>query len=165
METYPTYEFGEKLIYNSPMKQGLKTKCLFIRHDPFTNRAVVMFANAVSVAKVDYNDLSKACSSVTKIESKTDGATNIETQKITKRKYEVVNRFWVASDGSFIREWTPDEYIVQNPEHTVILPLTIGDKTVNVEAHCVEHGNNLLYNGDNLIMKLAQVVNYPRKSR
>ena len=125
----------------------------------------MIFSNASTVVKVDYSDLSKACSSVTKIESKTDGTINIETQKIVKRKYEVVNRFWAASDGSFIREWTPDEYIVQNPEHTVILPLTIGDKTVNVEAHCVEYGNNLLYNSENLIMKLAQVVNYPKKSR
>lgn len=165
METYPTYKFGEKLIYRSPMKQNLKTECLFIRHDPFSERAVVMFANALYIAKVDYKDLSKKCSAVIKDESKADEITIDVKHIITKRKYEVVNRFWSASDGTFIREWTPNEYITQNPDHTVIMPLTIGDKTVNVEAHCVEHGNNLLYDNDNLVMKLAQVTNYPRKSR
>lgn len=54
--------------------------------------------------------------------------------------YDVARREWITSDGGFIREFTIDEYINQDPTETVILPYSIdSERTINVVAHCREY--------------------------
>ena len=47
------YKFGDKLFYNSPVRKGLRTECIFIRDD--NGRAVIMFSNAEWAARANYN--------------------------------------------------------------------------------------------------------------
>lgn len=51
---------------------------------------------------------------------------------------EIALRWWENSNGEAIREWTIDEYVRWNPKNNKILPYKTNDKTINVEAHCVE---------------------------
>ncbi|MBQ2176836.1 MAG: hypothetical protein II453_17900 [Alphaproteobacteria bacterium] len=67
----------------------------------------------------------------------TNGNIERETAQVDKN-YEVVIRYWETSNGDRIREWNVDEYINCNPQNKKIIPYTIADKTVNVEAHCSE---------------------------
>ena len=48
-------DFGAPLYYCDPAVPGLKTRCVFIRHDG--DAAVVMFADLDQVARVDYEQL------------------------------------------------------------------------------------------------------------
>lgn len=50
------FVFGQTVIYNSPIKEGLKTKCVFLRELP-DGRAVVIFQSAIKVAYVDFKQL------------------------------------------------------------------------------------------------------------
>ncbi len=49
------YEFGDKLLYQSPYCDWLQTPCVFIRDD--NGKAVIMFAHAEWCARVSYNNL------------------------------------------------------------------------------------------------------------
>lgn len=51
------FNFGDKLLYNSPVKNGLQTECIFIRDD--NGKAVVMFPSAEWAARVNYKYLSR----------------------------------------------------------------------------------------------------------
>jgi len=46
------YHFGDKVVYISPMVQGLETPCIFVRDDD--GKAVVIFQHAEWVARVNY---------------------------------------------------------------------------------------------------------------
>lgn len=46
--------FGAQLLYRSPI-DGHKTKCVYVRDDG--DRAVVLFQNAETVARVDHEQL------------------------------------------------------------------------------------------------------------
>ena len=50
------FVFGQTVIYKSPTKENLKTKCVFIRELP-DGRAVVMFQSSVRVAYVNAEQL------------------------------------------------------------------------------------------------------------
>lgn len=71
---------------------------------------------------------------------KTKGKDIVEDISVNfdKTDYEILNRMWARSDGICIREWTPCEYITQNPKEKIILKAQIGEHWINVEAHCVE---------------------------
>lgn len=49
--------FGERLNYRSLIHPMLKTECVFIRHE--NGRAVIMFAHAERVARVNYEQLER----------------------------------------------------------------------------------------------------------
>lgn len=49
------YHFGDKVLYCSPIKDDLKTECIFIRDD--NGKAVVMFRHAEWAARVNYSRL------------------------------------------------------------------------------------------------------------
>lgn len=51
------YKFGDKLFYNSPVRKGLRTECVFIRDD--NGRAVIIFSNDEWVVRANYNLLSR----------------------------------------------------------------------------------------------------------
>lgn len=53
----PAYKFCDILNYKSPIKKGLKTKCVFIRKEG--HKAVVMFAHAEFAARVGFCQLEK----------------------------------------------------------------------------------------------------------
>lgn len=53
------FNFGDKLLYNSPQKEGLKTPCVFIRYDKNNGRSVIFFENAEWAARVNTNFLSR----------------------------------------------------------------------------------------------------------
>ena len=165
MKTNPTYKFGQMLLYQSPIYPELKTECVFIRHNNISGRAIVIFENAKMVASVDYEYLHNKPTSITKIDLKSDGTFNAETHEVEKTGYEMISRTWVTSDGEYIRDWTPDEYVNHNPEHNIIMPITIGERTVDVELHCMEIGNKLCYNSQrDLVMKFAETITYPTKN-
>lgn len=50
------YNFGDKIYYNSPVKQGLSTECVFIRED--NGKAIIMFPHAERTAIVCYENIS-----------------------------------------------------------------------------------------------------------
>lgn len=74
------------------------------------------------------------------IKHKTDGSVEREMAKVDEH-YEVMIRYWETSGGDQIREWTADEYINWNPQDKKIIPYKIADKTIDVEAHCLEIQN------------------------
>lgn len=101
---------------------------------------------------------------ITKIINDIDGTTIKEVLEIDESDYEIMSRVWATSDGEIIREWTADEYIKCDPNQTVILPALIGDRKINVEAHCVEVRNiYAIKNGKRIACYLDNVI-YPIKS-
>lgn len=56
---YKSLKFGERINYRSPIHPMLKTECVFVRHEG--DRAVVLFAHAEKVARVDYEQIELFC--------------------------------------------------------------------------------------------------------
>ena len=50
------YYFGQRLDYESPQIDGLRSLCVFVRDD--NGKAVVIFQNAEWVARINYRYLS-----------------------------------------------------------------------------------------------------------
>ena len=50
-------KFGDMLVYKSPIREALSTPCVFLRYEK--DRAVVMFENAESCARVDKDKIWK----------------------------------------------------------------------------------------------------------
>jgi hypothetical protein len=51
------WQFGDMMVYKSPMREELETPCVFLRYEG--DKAVVMFKNAESCARVDKDKLWK----------------------------------------------------------------------------------------------------------
>ena len=75
---------------------------------------------------------------VTLIKSSTDGTSESIVGTTDGKDYTVRSRYWVASDGMFIREWSNHEYIFEDPNNFKHLEVHVGDRVLKVVGHCVE---------------------------
>ena len=101
---------------------------------------------------------------ITKITMNNDGTTINEVFDVDENNYDIIFRAWATSDGKIFREWTANEYIKCDPNQIIILPALIGDRKINVEAHCVEVRNiYAIKNGKRIACYLDNVI-YPIKS-
>lgn len=94
---------------------------------------------------------------------KTENGKIIEdiTATCDKSDYEVLCRMWVRSDGAFIREWTPNEYLTINPHNNIILSVKIDKQNIDVEAHCLELRNVYARNRNgNRVISFLRHVDY-----
>lgn len=97
----------------------------------------------------------------------------IENGKVTediaancdKSDYEVICRMWVRSDGVFIREWTPHEYLTINPHDRITLSVLIDKRKVDVEAHCLETRNVYAHKDGNRIISFIERFDYSKVAR
>jgi len=80
-----------------------------------------------------------------------------------KTDYEILCRTWVRSDGALIREWTPHEYITQNPKEKVILTTKIDGRMINVEAHCLEFRNIYAHKNGKRVASFIETIDYGKK--
>lgn len=86
---------------------------------------------------------------------------NKETLDVDENNYDILFRAWATSDGITFREWTADEYIKCDPNQTIILPALIGDRKINVEAHCVEARNIYAIKNGKRIACYMDTIIYP----
>ena len=80
-----------------------------------------------------------------------------------KTDFEVLYRFWVKSDGVDIREWSPHEYITQNPKEKIILNTEIDGSGVNVEAHCLECRKVYAHKNGRRVASFINIIDYSKR--
>lgn len=99
---------------------------------------------------------------ITKIETKANGETTIDKYDVSKDNYEIIARYWVASDNTtLIKDWTPDDYISQNPNEVKILPLKLNEREIDVVAHTLELRRIYATRGGKRIAVFNEFVTYP----
>lgn len=81
---------------------------------------------------------SERCKKVVLVECDANGNMKREEYEVVSEENEILLRCWKTSNGETIRDWSCNEYIRWNPENKKVLPFKIGDKTIDVEAHCCE---------------------------
>ena len=68
----------------------------------------------------------------------TDGTQMLQTGITRKIDYTVLERVWVRSDGTILRQWTPDEYLKNDPKRNIVIRDNIDGVFIDVDAHCIE---------------------------
>ncbi len=103
---------------------------------------------------------------ITKIDTKADGSVSVDKYEVNKNDFEVISRFWQASDNAtFIRDWTVDEYINHNPNTNKILPLRVNETVIDVVAHTVELRKIFATKDGKKISMFMKTVTYPEDSK
>lgn len=86
------------------------------------------------------------------------------TAEYDKNDYEIMGRVWARSDCEPIREWTVEEYVKCDPRTVKIMPVKIGDVTIEVEAHCQELRRVFARNKNKVkICSFTRVFDYQEK--
>lgn len=88
----------------------------------------------------------------------------MSSESCDKSDYEVLYRFWVRSDGIAIREWTPHEYIMQNPKKRIVLSTRIDGSMINVEAHCIEYRNIYVHKNGRRVTSFINTIDYRKET-
>ena len=86
----------------------------------------------------------------------TDGTKTSETGLTRKTDYTVLERVWVRSDGTIVRQWTPDEYLKNDPKRNIIIRDNIGGVFIDIDAHCIEFRKVFVRNNHGV--KLASFI-------
>ena len=98
---------------------------------------------------------------VKRIECDVGGKNSVEEYNLKTSDYEVVRREWITSDGHFIREFTIDEYINQDPTCTIVLPYSIdSDRKIESVAYCREYRNYYAKKRGSKVMLFVKVHDY-----
>ena len=87
----------------------------------------------------------------------------MSSESCDKSDYEVLYRFWVRSDSIAIREWTPHEYITQNPKKRIVLSTRVDGSVIDVEAHCVECRNIYAHKNGRRVTSFINIIDYSKE--
>lgn len=98
---------------------------------------------------------------LTKIVNNTDGTTTRKEYEYDSKDYEIQSRLWLTSDGEAIREWTPHEYVFCNPNEKKLIDYKIDNRTIKVEAHCLEHRITYARSHGVRLIGYSELIEYP----
>lgn len=96
------------------------------------------------------------------IETKGSKISKDITASCDRTDYEVLCRAWVRSDGVFIREWTPHEYITLNPQEKIVLSTKFDENVIDVVAHCLEFRNVYAHKNGKRIAAFINTIDYSK---